>query len=199
MYTSNLYPGANEQGIEIKVHDVTIDFNGFRLHGSGQANIGIYGPTAATVAIMNGVIAGFKQIGIIGHDFWVVENMRVLANSEGVKLDDFGRVQRSTLTINDGYGLYCGQSCHVEGNVISKNYEGVHIGSGTVLGNTITHNTFLGITAHDPSSKIGFGNNTLMFNNAAGLLAVGSNTHAQVYGYGVGLTPLHPNACSPAC
>jgi len=37
--TSNLYPPANETGIEIKVHDVTIDFNGFRLHGSYQQEL----------------------------------------------------------------------------------------------------------------------------------------------------------------
>jgi parallel beta-helix repeat protein len=197
--TSNLYPAANEIGIEIKVHDVTLDFNGFRLHGSGQASDGIRGDVFDTATIMNGVIAGFNGLAINGHNFWIVENMRVLANTVGIKLGDFARVQKSTITINQGFGINCGEGCHVEGNVISRNYEGVHINSGTVLGNTITHNQFLGIAAAGASSKIGFGNNTLMLNNVGGLLALGGNNHAQVYGYGVALTPLQPNACSPAC
>ena len=78
----------------------------------------------------------------------------------------------------------------------TDNYEGVHIDSGTVLGNTIMHNQTFGIIANSASSKIGFGNNTLLFNNFMG--AGGGN--AQVHGYSAGaMMPLQPNACSPAC
>jgi hypothetical protein len=39
--TSNLYPPAGANGIEIKAHDVTIDFSGFRLQGLFQAKYGV--------------------------------------------------------------------------------------------------------------------------------------------------------------
>ena len=189
--TSNLYPSATETGIEIKVHDVTIDFNGFRLHGSGQAVDGIRGDTADTAMIVNGVIAGFNGIAINGRNFWVVENMRVLANQNGIKLGDFARVQRSTATINQGYGIRCEDGCLVEGSVISRNFDGVVIQSGTVLGNTITHNQEFGIVSNSTAAAVGFGNNTVWFNNATGY----GGSHDQVKR----AIKLQPNACSPAC
>ena len=69
--TSNLYPPAGKDGIEIKAHDVTIDFNGFRLHGGGKASRGIVG-SLNNAKIRNGVIEQFKGDGINGGNFWVI-------------------------------------------------------------------------------------------------------------------------------
>lgn len=194
--TSNLYPPGEVTGIEIRSYGVTIEFNGFILAGKEKADFGIWGPAVNNVMIMNGFISGFKNPAIIGHDSWIVENMRIAHNVLGIKLGDFGRVLRSTITWNRGYAIHCGEFCHVEGNVISQNFEGIHISSGTVLGNTIMRNTSFGIVANSSSSKIGFGNNTLVFNNLIG--AGGGN--AQVHGYSAGdLMPLQPNACTPTC
>ena len=122
--------------------------------------------------------------------------MHIAHNNFGIKLGDYARLLRSTITWNGAYAINCGDYCHVESNVISDNYEGVHINSGTVLGNTIMHNQAFGIIANSASSKIGFGSNTLLFNNRMG--AGGGN--AQVHGYSPGaMMPLQPNACSPAC
>lgn len=191
--TSNLYPKLNNDGIEIKAHDVTVDFNGFRLHGGGEARNGIVGDYADTATIMNGVIAGFKDHAIRGRNFWVIENMRVLANGRGISLLDFARVQRNTITINQDTGIRCIEDCHVESNLISSNWGGVAIGSGTVLGNTITRNKTLGIWSM--GSNIGFGNNTLAFNNVDSGVLQGEHSDAQVQPGG--LRPLHPNVCSP--
>ena len=62
---SNLNPPAGVDGIQIKSHDVTIDFNGFVLNGAQQARIGIRGNGAAvdvfnTVTIRNGNIVAFQ-------------------------------------------------------------------------------------------------------------------------------------------
>ena len=194
--TSNLYPPGEISGIEIKSGGVTIEFDGFMLSGRAEADFGIFGPGVNNVMIMNGFIEGFKNPAIIGHDAWIVENMRIAYNNYGIKLENYARVLRSTITWNAAYAINCGNYCHVEGNVISDNYEAVHIDSGTVLGNTIMHNKTFGIIANSASSKIGFGNNTLLFNNFMG--AGGGN--AQVHGYSAGaMMPLQPNACSPAC
>jgi len=194
--TSNLYPPGEISGIEIKSYGVTIEFDGFILSGGAQADFGIFGSAVNNVMIMNGLIEGFKNPAIIGNESWIVENMRIAANNYGIKLGNYARVLRSTITGNAAYAINCGYSCHVEGNVISDNHEGVHIESGTVLGNTIMRNQTFGIIANSWSSKIGFGNNTLLFNNFMG--AGGGN--AQVHGYSAGaMMPLQPNACSPAC
>ena len=60
--------------------------------------------------------------------------MRIAYNNYGIKLENYARVLRSTITWNAANAINCGNDCHVEGNVISDNYEAVHIDSGTVLG-----------------------------------------------------------------
>ena len=187
--TSNLYP-MGKQGIDIQAYDVTIDFNGFILHGGFQGQVsGIVGNTRNTVKVMNGLIAGFLLNAIFGGHSWVIENMRISANGVGITLFYFARVQKNTVTINSGYGIQCRDGCHVEGNVISANGSGVEINSGAVLGNTIYSNRAFGIKAfQNLAAPIAFGNNMLWVNN--------DGTGAQVQG---NLIPLHPNACTPAC
>ena len=68
---SNLNPPAGKDGIQIKSHDVTIDFNGFAMDGVHQARTGIRGNGAAadrfnTVTIRNGIIIGFKEREYLG-------------------------------------------------------------------------------------------------------------------------------------
>jgi parallel beta-helix repeat protein len=83
-------------------------------------------------------------------------------------------------------GIVCHDSCHIEGNVVFGNGgAGMDISGGTVLGNTIFRNGSYGI-----SGTVGFGNNTLVFNNAdAGGVQINGT-----------LFELHPNSCLPvAC
>ena len=185
--TSNLYP-KGEGGIEIWAYDVTIDFNGFILHGEFQGRQGIRAAIGNTVKVMNGVIAGFQRVAIIGGHSWVIENMRISANGgAGIWLLDFARIQKNTVTLNGSYGIRCRNGCLVEGNVIGENAGGVEINSGAVLGNTIYRNEAFGITAAT-LAPVAFGNNMLWGNNGG--------SGPQVQG---NLIPLHPNACTPAC
>ncbi len=190
--TSNLYPPADTDGIEIKSHDITIDFNGFRLHGFGQAQSGIrvsdVSNPSNTATIMNGVIAGFKGNAILGSDFWTVENMRILVNGGGVVLNDWARVQRSTIAFSD-IGIDCRQSCLIEDNNVSSNQRiGIIILSGTVVRNSIFNNVLHGIqgASAEFGGAVGFGHNTLAGNNQG---------NVQV----LHVTPLNPNFCAPAC
>ena len=188
--TSNLNPTpASPFGIEVKAYDVTIDFNGFILHGGFQQamGVGIHGGSVNTVKIMNGLIAGFGT-ALFGRDSWVVENMRISANGFGIYLFDFARVQRNTVTLNS-VGIRCKGGCLIEGSVISKNGTGVEIETGNVLGNAITSNAGFGIKAWTISkTPIGFGNNLLYDNNLQG-----DQVEASF------MIPLHPNACVPGC
>ena len=116
--------------------------------------------------------------------------MHIVSNGEGISGlgNNMVRVLNSSIVRNRGRGVVCSRSCHVEGSIISENDGvGVTMGSGTVLGNTITANESFGIALDPGGAGIGFGNNTLTGNN---------NNEAQVSD---GVVPLQPNVCVPAC
>jgi hypothetical protein len=191
--TSNLYPPPDTGGIEIKNHDITVDFNGFRLHGLGEATFGIRNPDLSTpwnnVSVMNGVIAGFKWEAISSGngDFWTVENMRVLSNGGGVNVHNWARVQSNTIGFSD-INVFCFEGCLVADNNISNGRIGINITSGTIVRNSIINHVLHGISGTSASAggAVGYGENTLVGNNQGG---------AQVRN----ATALNPNFCSPMC
>jgi hypothetical protein len=182
---SNLQPPANKAGIRIASDRVTINLNGFQLNGAGVATTGIFGVDFNSVTIRNGTITGFAAHGIYGFgNDWIVEDMRVVENGAyGIVVVGFSSsVRGSTVAENGTIGIYCGQNCLVEDSISSGNGVGIYIESGTILGNVIIANTFFGIQGF----TMGYGNNTLAFNNSSG---------TQVTGGG----QLHPNYCNGAC
>jgi hypothetical protein len=183
---SNLRPGSGLNGIDVTAPYVTIDLNGFLLHGGGAAGTGI--TTAGNaLTVKGGIIAHFVSVGIQAPTAYVsVRNMRIVENGlNGVVLGDYAMITGSTISANGNSGIDCGNYCHVQGNVLSANkFRGIYIGSGTSLGNTIENNQSFGIRGVGQS---GYGDNTLLYNDGGG---------AQVLGP---LILLQPNACSPAC
>lgn len=201
-FASNLAPGTGQSGIIVTVPDVTIDLNGFRLSGgpaggANNARIGI-DARADRLTVKNGTIGAFTMAGVwaILRHYLVVENMRIIhvagstGFADGINADQgrFARIQNNTIALNIGDGIRCGEACHVEGNMVSGNGGfGVLLASGTVLGNTILSNGNFGIDVVR-ETPAGFGNNTVINNNAGG---------AQLNGP---MLSLHPNACAPvAC
>jgi hypothetical protein len=192
---SNLAPGAGLDAILVTAPDVTIDLNGFRISagpagGANNARIGVY-TISDRLTVKNGTIGAFELAGIWanGRGYLVVENVRIVNGYYGIynANAEHTRIQNSTIATNLSAGITCGRSCHVEGNVVSRNgASGIAMISGTVLGNTIMNNTGFGISNADIDHRIGFGNNTIIDNNGGG---------AQVV---LDLYQLHPNACSPA-
>lgn len=184
-FSGNVHPSANTIGIQIGSPNVTIDLNGFQLHGSTTALYGIAG-AAAGVTIRNGTVTGFDYDGIYGTGvYWIIENMRVVGNGEdGIEVAASSQILRSTVAANGDGGIVCGVGCHVEGNVVQENGGyGVSINRGTVLGNTIVGNDSYGIIS---TTGAGFGNNTVALNN---------ENMTQVFF----VAPLEPNYCVPAC
>jgi hypothetical protein len=186
---SNLQPPAGKAGIEIGSNRVTIDLNGFQLNGAAGATTGIYGAGFDSATIRNGTVTGFAAHGIYsGGKNWIVETMRVVENGGyGIHIDgNLSSVRGSTVAENGNDGIYCGFQCLVEDSISSGNGgTGISLGSGTILGNVMIGNTSFGIIA---VNLTGYGNNTLAFNNGGG-------ANPQV----LGVSALHPNACSPAC
>ena len=225
-FSGNVHPTANTIGISIGSDDVTIDLNGFRLHGSTTALFGIAG-SAKNVTIKNGTITGFKFDGIFGTGrYWIVDNMRSVENErDGVVCGESAHVRNSTISGNERNGINCAASGLIENNIVKLNAAvGIALISGSTRGNVVEDNGGVGISqslgaiesntvvSNDQAgiaggnihvlgnyifgnsglgidttpNLFGFGNNTVMVNNANGL----QNT-----------TPvlLHPNGCSPAC
>jgi hypothetical protein len=112
--------------------------------------------------------------------------MRIINNGVGISGSvNLVRIRNSTVGTNRNGGILCGDSCHVEGTVVSSNGGiGISTRSGTVLGNAILSNGDLGLVS--TIGPTGFGNNTIAGNNAGG---------SQVAG---GVVSLHPNVCSPS-
>jgi hypothetical protein len=186
--TSNLSVPPGSDAFLITADNVTIDFNGFRIFG------GRFGVTAAGIdglTVMNGTIMGFSQHGVRARSFAVVQDMQIVNNGNmGVRLDNNGRVIRSTISGNTSINVYCVSRCLIANNVItaSETESGVGLftaaGGHLVLGNVIANNFIFGIYAEGVT---GYANNTLTGNNSGG---------AQVNG---AVNAVHPNYCNPAC
>jgi hypothetical protein len=194
--SSNLSPGPGLDGIVVTAPDVTINLNGRRISGGpaggpNNARFGIWGQ-GDRLTIKNGTIGGFTTAGIsaAGRHYLIVEDLRVINSGSGINniQGSYSRMVNITVGTNVRSGVYCG-ICHIEGSVISGNGDyGINMASGTVLGNTIAGNGKFGILTSGERVRTGFGNNTIVSNNAGG---------AQTSGL---LGRLHPNFCAPtAC
>ena len=74
---SNLIVPERKTGIQVTSDNVTIDLNGFTLHGVTVASYGITGGSMKSLTIENGTITRFNLDGIYGTgDYWIVDNMR---------------------------------------------------------------------------------------------------------------------------
>jgi hypothetical protein len=208
---SDLAVTDGKVGIQVTTAGVTIDLNGFTLHGRTGASIrgthGIAG-TRENVVVRNGSIINFRYNGIVAKDMWAVENVRLLFNGlDGVNAGHFLRIENSliyrngrngatsfnwatlrdsTVVANIKDGFVCDSHCLVEGNMIAANEgDGLSVALATILGNTINGNFGFGING----SASGYGNNTLLINNSGGGGAQVSND----------VFPLHPNYCFATC
>jgi hypothetical protein len=183
---TNLTPGANKAGIEIKAPNVSIDLNGFALDGASVATVGIYGNAASiSAAIRDGTITRFKSDGINGNAGWEVERVRVVANGRyGIKVGNFFVLTNNIVRGNTSSGIYTNVSGVIQGNTVAENgATGISTYRAAIVGNAINNNISFGI---DGGTTSAYGNNMLFGNNSSG---------AQVKD----VTPLQPNVCLPSC
>ena len=171
---------------------MTLDLNGFRIHGFSVANNGIVG-TLNSATIRNGTIALFKQDGIhLTADYHVVENIRVVGSGGyGIYVLGGSSLIRTSVVSSNSSGIYAVDSL-VQGNVIVGNADwGIAAQRSTILGNNriqrALRDSRTAGAPHGPRTLSGYGNNTLVNNNG---------NFAQVNEH---VAPLHPNACDPAC
>lgn len=192
--SGNLLVPAGVNAIEVVAADVTIDLNGFTIASDppGAAGSGVVASSGGLLRVTNGTVTGFSGAGVTKFSGRaVIENMRILSNGRNLDLSAESQVRNSTIANGGGSGvepgIRCFARCLIEQNIITG-----HTGSGikteaggtVVLGNVITGNGFDGIQSSE--HKSGYGDNILVDNGPGG----------QVSGL---VSPLHPNACEPAC
>ena len=187
--TSNLTAPADTNAFNITGDNVTLDLNGFRIVGG---RFGINAGAADGLTVMNGTIANFSSDGIRTRGFAIIQDMQITNNDGmGVRLNNNGRVLRSTISGNNGVNIYCVSRCLIASNVVTASTTESGIGLFTnagghlVLGNVIANNFLFAIYAE---GKTGFANNTITGNGTFG----GSSVIGQV-------NAVHPNYCDPAC
>src|SRR6185503_8007831 len=127
---TGLTPGKDKDGIVVAAPDVTIDLDGFRLAGgpaggTDNSHVGIR-DLSDRLTVKNGTITSFETAGIRAQNrlYLVVENMRIIyGGGRGIDNEggSFTLIQNSIVSSNGYTGIYCGQSCQVEGSVISRN------------------------------------------------------------------------------
>ena len=222
---STLIASANKAGIHILAPDVTVDLNGFTLHGNDVANNGVVaGQPNAT--IRNGTITGFRFDGVnASADFLIVDAMRIVLNGQdGVFCADGGQIRNSTVSSNGRQGISC-TTARVQDNVVQSNAGvGIATSRGSVRGNFVDLNGSGGIVIVTGLAE----SNTVTANTGVGIYgsnfsalgnAVVGNTSWGVqsgvfYGFGnnflvnnngaalensANARPLNPNGCDPAC
>ena len=205
---SNLTVTAGSYGFQITSHNVDIDMNGFVLSGGGVANYGLVSHYYGESRIHDGVINTFRSYGIyVRNNAWTIENMKIVRNGGsgidangasfiavnnsliatnggyGVITGDNGSFRNSTFSGNKAHAIYCGDTCHAEGNIITKNLSGISFTSGMVLGNTIARNTSVAVYDITGAADTGFANNMLIENYPSG-------TTQTLY-----VAAIHPNTC----
>jgi hypothetical protein len=186
-FAGAIHPSPESIGINVASEDITIDMNGFRMHGSNAAYHGITG-AVDNVTIKNGTIQSFKFDAIHGTGrFWIIENMRIVKNGrDGVYCGLHSLIASSIISDNGGDGIQCTTGL-VSGNHIAVNAgRGIQVG-GTVVGNHISNNGGYGISGNGGINATGYANNTLYLNN----IIAGPQINAA--------TQMQPNSCNPAC
>jgi hypothetical protein len=198
--TGNLAVGDRKTiAFDVAADNVTIDLNGFRITGG---RIAINARAVDGLTVMNGTIANFSSDGIRARGFAIIQDMQVTNNGGntkgmGVKLDNNGRVIRSTISDNDGVNIYCISRCLIAGNVVSGSRQESGIGffnanntrsdagGHLVINNVIANNSIFAIYSEGETA---YANNTITGN--------GQFNGSSVIG---GAVQAHPNYCNPAC
>jgi hypothetical protein len=164
--TSDITVGAGSDGIRILADNVTLDLNGFTVHGSGGSLADGISPAAQkNVEVKNGTVRGFSRHGVfaVGASQNIrVINVRALGNSaSGIELQGVGSL--------------------VDGCTATANGTGIRvIGDGSLVINSVVRgNTTFGLVL---SNTTGYRSNVLTGNPSGDVTAAGLQLGPNVCG-----------------
>jgi hypothetical protein len=159
---------------------ITIDFQGFKIAGSGSGSAvrASAGSAREAITIRNGTIVNFEHgINLAFDGVNVrVEGMTVIGNNSvggtGIGANDTSII-RGNIVTKTGVGIYVGSRCIVEQNTVTFSADGFNVGSGsTIRGNSSGNNSRDGFQAQHGVTVV---NNTAFANGRWGFLRNGGN------------------------
>ncbi len=152
--TRDLTGVANQSGITIAQSDVTVDLNGFTLHGVASTGSGVTVSGARTaITIENGTVRGwFNGIDAQMATVSRISGVRAIGNGQGSADGSYGIIIIGDSTLDD---------CLVENNKAT----GILAGNAVVRDCQVTRNGNDGIQT---GSGVFLQNNRLKFNHQAG-------------------------------
>src|SRR5262249_30745263 len=126
---------AHTTGIEINVDDVTIDLNGFSIHGTGSCTQppvscsmvgtgnGIHAQGRENIVVKNGAIFGMGNVGIyLNSNASQVDGVHVSGNGSGGIVMFGGLIRNSVIEHNGGDGI-AGVDIVLQRSVVSDNQQ----------------------------------------------------------------------------
>lgn len=173
----NIQGSATFDAIRITASDVTLDLNGFGVFAQAFSPVGIRigtnGSPVERVAVMNGSVSGFDDVGIDGEfaAAVLIDSVRVTDCDDGIEVRNGSQVLRSTANDNTFRGIQVSFGslaigCTARGNgadgmqafqsvirdsTASDNNRGFFVSEGAVVECVAYGNASTGITAGSTS------------------------------------------------
>jgi len=195
-------PNANTSAIVITANYVTLDLNGFLIHGPTVCTsspgflttcsptglgVGVHAVNKRGIMVRNGQIFGMGSDGIAAGGDSQVTQVSVRSNGgNGINIGAHTLVTECTANSNGGAGIFA----YTVTNSTADFNSDVGIGAQTATNNTASYNGVGGIntytaTNNTATSNVGYGitaitttNNTASFNSGYGLIVSGSGGYA---------------------
>jgi len=176
-------PNANTDAIVITADYITLDLNGFLIHGTtvctGKPHVTSCSPTGSGVGIRalghkgmvvtNGQIFGMGSVGIFGGSNGRIEHIVAQSNGfPGMSVDHSNLVINNQALNNGGSGISVGHNNTVLNNTVSGNgSSGIDtLSNNTVLNNTVSDSGGVGLSL---DTGVGYAHNVLNNNNSAAI------------------------------
>lgn len=162
-FASSLLVNTAVDGIQVTAPEVTIDFAGFRMAGSGVGVRGIFTFQRA-LSVKNGTIRGFTQEAIASiPENLTVNRMRIVDNpiavpAAAVFAGSYSVIKNSNISRNNiAIAVQCSNFCRIQKNIFVGTgvlVQGISIaGNGTIItGNTVAN---FGVAIAPGSASIG--------------------------------------------
>lgn len=165
-------------GITVTASRVTIDLNGFALHGNSTSGVGIDATGAGEVAVVRGSVRGFPGGGVLLGNRAEIRDVRVIATGgNGIQVGSGSRVLDSGAWGNSGDGIVAGSNALVENCIANDNRgSGVVVSGGIVRGCTSEVNDSHGIEVSTDclvTGNVAISNGEAVPETAAGILVTG--------------------------
>jgi parallel beta-helix repeat protein len=151
--TANLTGVSGSDGIDIATNNVTLDLNGFTLHGAGAGEgINVVNP-AKNVAIRNGVVDSWSGVGVNALNAYNSQFERLCSSSnlDGLYVGSNSVVLVCTASQIRNIGIYAVNNNTFKDCVASASSSGFYLGN---------NNTLIGCTASGNGDGFSAGNNS---------------------------------------